>query len=135
MAEGIRPRLTAAQGRKFGWTLGIAFGVIAGISFWRGHETVPLVLGSIAGLFLVAGTVAPTLLDPVERGWMAMALGISKVTTPVFMGIVYYGVVTPTGVLVRLFKGNPLHRVERNGGFWVERESGRPDPATMKHQF
>ena len=135
MAHGIRARLTAAQGRKFGWTLGIAFGLVAAFSWWRGHTIPPLVLGGIAAAFLVAGTIAPTLLDPVERGWMAMARGISRVTTPLFMGIVYYLVLTPIGLVVRAVKGNPLHRREQRGGFWVEREVRAPDAAAMKHQF
>ena len=135
MAAGISTRLTAAEGRKFGWTLGIAFGVVAGISWWRGHQIPPLVFGSLSGLFLVSGTLIPTALGPVYRGWMGFAHAISKVTTPIFMGIVFYLVLTPIGLIVRLVKGNPLHRKADQGGFWVQRQTKAAEPKTMQHQF
>lgn len=135
MARGIPARLTAAEGRKFGWTLGIAFGVVASISWWRGHQIPPLVLGSLSALFLVAGTVFPSRLGPVYRGWMGFAHAISKVTTPIFMGIVFYLVLTPIGLVVRLVKGNPLRHKAGGEGFWIARATRTPDPAMMKHQF
>ena len=126
--------MTVAEGPKFEWTLGIAFGVVAGISWWRGHHIPPIVFGYLSGLFLVSGTVIETRLRPVSRGWMAFAHAISKVT-PIFMGIVFYLVLIPIGLLVRVIKGNPLRHARRDSGYWIPREVRGPDRATMEHQF
>jgi hypothetical protein len=114
---------TAAAGRKFGLTVGIAFGVFAGIAFWRGHPTTAGVLGSIGGLLVLAGLIVPTTLGPVDRAWMKLALLISKITTPVFMGILYYLVLTPAGLLRRAISSNPI--VHRPGpfGVWLDRSA------------
>ena len=60
----------------------------------------------------------PGKLGPVYRGWMRMALAISKVTTPIFMGIVYFVVLTPTGLLMKLFGRRPMTHELKDGGFW-----------------
>ena len=127
MAQGRSARLSAREGRKFAFTLAAAFGVLAGVTWWRGGETAPMVLGSIAGLFTLGGLVAPSRLGPVQRAWMGFAHAISRITTPIFMGVVYYLVITPVGILRRLFGGNPLRAHHGTTG-WVDRtQSPRGD--------
>jgi hypothetical protein len=116
---------TASAGRKFGLTVGIAFGVFAGIAWWRGHPTTTTVLGSLGGALVLAALVAPAMLGPIDRAWMKLALLISKVTTPIFMGVIYFVVLTPVGVVRRLFGNNSL--VHRDGphGVWLDRGGSR----------
>jgi hypothetical protein len=114
-------RLTPAEGRKFGLTLAAAFGVLALIAWWRGGEHAPIVLGTLAGLFLLGGVLVPARLGPVQRAWMGMAHAISKVTTPIFMGLVYFLVITPSGVVRRLFGANALRAAQRRTSGWVDR--------------
>ena len=64
MAAGVPARLTAAQGRRFGLTVGGAFLVFAAIAWWRGHPTTIDVLGSLGGVLCLAGLVVPTLPGP-----------------------------------------------------------------------
>jgi hypothetical protein len=121
LAERIPTRLTAAQGRKFGLTVGIAFLVLAGIFYWRDKPTVAMVGASLGGLLVLAGLVIPTQLGPVERAWMRLAHLISKVTTPVFMGIMYVAVFTTVGIMMRIVGKRPLKHGNANDGFWVAR--------------
>ena len=135
MAKGIRTRLTAAEGRRFGLTVGIAFLVFAVIAWWRAHPTVATVLGSIGGALALAGLLIPTRLGPVERAWMALAHAISKVTTPIVMGVMYLLVLTPVGFLRCKFGGNPLvHGVDRQS-FWQSRPENARRSASMSRQF
>ncbi len=67
----------------------------------------------------------PGRLGPVYRRWMGLAMLLSKVTTPIFMGIVYFFVVTPIGLLLRLMGRRPLARPSPTGSLWVLRESGK----------
>jgi hypothetical protein len=97
--------LTAAEGRKFGFTVGLAFVALGSIALWRGRQRTATVLLSLGGALILAALVVPTMLGPVERAWMGLAHLISKVTTPIFMGIVYFIVITPIGYLRRLSTG------------------------------
>jgi hypothetical protein len=108
LAAGVPARLTAAEGRRFAFPVGIAFLALGGLFTWRGAATAALVVWSIGGLLLVAGLFVPSRLRPVEKAWMALAHAISKVTTPVILGILYFGVITPVGLLLRIFGHRPL---------------------------
>lgn len=117
-------RLTPREGRKFAFTLAPAFLGLAGILWWRGAPRVALALTVIAGLLALAGLAVPGRLGPVQRAWMGVALTISKVTTPIMLGIVYYGVITPMGLLRRTIGGNPLRRPRGDAPtFWVSRRN------------
>jgi len=134
LAAGIRPRLTPREGRRFGVVVGLAFGALAAFLAWRGADLVPWVLGGIGASLVAAGLVVPTRLGPVQSAWMKLALVISKVTTPIVMGIIYFVVITPVGLLRRTFGGNPLKAAD-GGSFWVAR---KPDPGSrggMTRQF
>ena len=78
----------AGRGRRFAFTLFIAFAALASIAAWRGRDTVFFVFGSLAAAFALAGLAVPALLQPVERAWMSFARALSRITTPIFMGIV-----------------------------------------------
>ena len=114
---------TASKGRKFGFTVGIAFGVIALLSLWRHHSTAPKILGAIAAALIAAALLIPRSLGTVETLWMRLAHMISRVTTPIFMAIVYFVVLTPMGILRRTFGSNPMVHSEEAGGFWIARPS------------
>ena len=125
MARQVPARLTAAAGRRFAFTVGTAMLVLAGVVAWRGGRVVAVALGAIGGLLLVAGVVIPTRLGPVERGWYAFAAVISKVTTPIIMGVLFYGVLTPAGLAARLFGHNALVRSRTPSSAWVRRPEGQ----------
>ena len=72
---------TASDGRKFAFPVGIAFLLLAGLLFWREKETLWRIASGLGGILILAGAVAPAQLGPVYRGWMKMALAISKVTS------------------------------------------------------
>jgi Saxitoxin biosynthesis operon protein SxtJ len=136
MAAGIPTRLSAAAaGRRFGRTVGLAFVVLGGIAWWRGHPTTASVFGALGLSLLLAGLVIPAYLGPVERGWMALAHAISRVTTPIMMGVMYFVVLTPIGILRRTLGANPLHHVERNDTFWKPRPPNARRSASMERQF
>ena len=135
MAAGVPAGLTASEGRRFGLTVGAAFLVLAALSWWRGHLVPPAVLGGLGGLLVLAGLVGPTRLGPVQRAWMGLAHAISKVTTPVFMGLVYFLVITPTGLVMRALGRNPLEHPRVGSGFWVARPEGERRSRSMERQF
>lgn len=132
MARGIPARLTPAEGRKFAFTVGAAFLVLAAVMVWRDHRTLIYGFGGLgAGLF-ATGALIPARLGPVQRGWMAFAHALSKVTTPVFMGVVFFIVIAPIGLLMRLFGRNPIRHRPVNQSYWAPRNEMR---GGMSNQF
>ena len=135
MATGIPARLTREEGRKFGLTVGIAFLAFSGLLWWRGRLSAALVFVALGGALVLAGLLFPARLGPIHRAWMGLAHLLSRVTTPVFMGIVYFLILTPTGWLTRLFGRNPIRHPLSEGSFWVRKPSGEDHRGKMEHQF
>ena len=127
----------ASQGRRFGFTIATALGLLGIIALWRGRELVPAVLLSIAGALAVAALLIPSRLGPLDRGWMKLAHTLSKVTTPIFMGIVYFVVLTPIGVVRRTFGKNPIVHHPDGGSYWLARAHRDAEVARrrMERQF
>ena len=128
MADAVSARLTAHASRRelrsFALSVGGAFLALAALLSWRGRPNAALVL-VVAGAILVAvGVAAPTRLGPVYRAWMTLALAMSRVTTPILMGLVYFGVLTPTGLVMRLFGRRPLPGARPAATVWVDRPAG-----------
>ncbi len=115
----------ARIGRKFGLTVGAAFLVFGAIAIWRGHPTMATVLAALGGALVLGGLVIPARMVGLERRWMQFALLLSRVTTPVFMGAVYFLVIMPTGVLRRTLARSPMRRDASSSTFWM---SSEPSP-------
>ena len=88
--------------RKFGITMGIASGILGGILHWLGKEHA-LIFLSLAALFLFLGLVLPHLLKPAQKTWMTVAVLMGWVMTRVILSVLFYLLLTPTGLLAKLF--------------------------------
>jgi hypothetical protein len=121
-APGDEP--TQRELRSFALSVGVVLIALGVVAYWRGRGVTAVGVGSLGVILVVAGMVTPTRLGPVYRAWMGTALAISKVTTPVFMGIVYFALLTPLGLILRLARHRPLARSRAAATYWVERPEG-----------
>lgn len=135
METRVHAGLTPAEGRRFALQVGFAFLALAALLVWRDHRIFAAALAACGALLLAAGIIAPGRLGGVYRAWMALAHAISRVTTPVFMAVVYFLVMTPVGVLRRRIGANPLvHRLD-NDGYWKTRAPGAARKSRLTRQF
>lgn len=132
MAYRAGARLTPSEGRRFAFQVGAAFLVLAAITWWRAHPTLTMIFAAIGGSLGVAGFTIPTRLGGVYRAWMGFGQALSKVTTPIFMGIVYFVAITPIGLLMRAIGHNPIRHAEVDDGFWQPTSDRR---GGMENQF
>jgi hypothetical protein len=106
--------------RSFGLAVGSVFVALGGWWMFRGRFGFlgPAAL-AVGSLLVILGVVLPRTLVAVHRGWMVLAEGLSWVSTRVILLVVYVLVVTPIGVLRRLFGADPLgRRSKERGGSW-----------------
>ena len=121
-------------------TLGLVFAavfVIVGL--------LPLVLGgsmrlwslALAGFFLVIALAAPRLLGPLNRLWTRFGLLLHRIVSPIVLGIMFFLVVTPIGLVMRAF-GKDLLRLRFDEGarsYWLDRTPPGPPPESLSDQF
>ncbi len=86
---------------------------------------------------LTLSLIRPSLLHPANLIWTRFGLLLSKVTNPIFTGLLFFLVITPLGLLMRL-AGKDLLRLRRDvnaSTYWIERHPPGPKPESMPQQF
>ena len=122
--------------RSFGVTFAVVLSLFAALSYWKSGDLWPYLIGA-GGLFGLAALLRPGVLAPLNRLWMKFGLVLHKVMTPLIMGLLFFGVMMPFGVVMRL-SGKNLLGLKPEGekaSYWVERNPAGPDAASMPNQF
>ncbi len=87
----------------------------------------------IALIFLVLGIFNSKLLSLPNQLWFKFGLFLSKFFSPIIMAIVYFLVVTPTGLILRIFRKDTLNlKYSKKNTYWIEKDK---NTGTMKDQF
>ena len=116
-ATHIIPELDRKGLRSFGVTTGAIIAVLFGLFFpWLLDRPInflqlpgnwPWILFAVLGTW---GLIAPMSLRPVYRIWMRFGLIMSSITTPLILGIVFYGVILPFGLVMKIFGKDSMAR-------------------------
>lgn len=122
--------------RRFGFTVGTALVIVGVLLAWRGR-TAGWPLAVAGGAIVLLALVVPGALKILHRFWMSLALAMGWVMTNVILTIVFFLVVTPIGLLQRLFGKSALALSFRSGAesYWEIRERWQPDPSEYERQF
>lgn len=120
--------------RSFGLGVGGVFLALGAWLCWRGSPTIgPILLG--AGALLVGlGLVAPMVLRIPNRIWWRMALVLGWVNTRILLTLFFAVVLTPVGVVMRMFGRNPLRGASVRTN-WIPYPSRRSDTQHFERLF
>jgi hypothetical protein len=128
--------IVTGSDRSFGIVMATGFSVLALVNAWHGGRVWAL-MGGAAVLFLTASLLRPAILNPLNRAWLWLGLQLHKIVNPIVMGVVFFGTVVPTGVIMRSM-GKDLLRLKLQpeaDSYWIKRQPPGPAPMTMKDQF
>lgn len=122
--------------RSFGLVFAVVFLVIA---CWPLiHKETPHWWAIVASaVFGAIALLKPALLAGLNRLWLKLGLLLGKLVSPIALGILFYGVLTPIGAVVRLTGKDPL-RLKLDSGadsYWIPRKPPGPPPDSMTNQF
>ena len=114
---------------------GLVFAAVAAIVayLYRDNQSVLWVAGGASMALVLLSLAAPRLLKPLNIVWFRFGLLLHRIVNPLVMAVLFFGVMMPGGLLMRLFR-DPLNRRGRAeaGSFWTERCE---PPGSMKNQF
>ncbi len=118
--------------KSFGILFFIVFLLIA---IWPilNSETIRIWSIVISLLFLVLGIINSKTLTPLKKGWLKLGEILGKVIAPIVMGFIYFIIITPIGILMRLLGKDLLNlKYNKNKSYWIKRAK---NINTMKRQF
>ena len=124
------------QLRQFAGIWFPAFCALVGWSIARktGHWHEVEVGWAIAGILSIAGLVYPSLIRPIFVGLILLTYPIGWVVSHVLLGVIFYGVVTPIGMILRLTGHDPLQLKGPLGNSLWKSPVGKTDPARYLRQ-
>lgn len=122
--------------RNFGLVMFGFFTILALLPL-RLHEPIRMWAVIPATLFLILALIAPKVLHQLNRTWMHFGELMSKIVSPLALGLVFFAAITPFALVMRLFGKRPLDLAKNPSvqSYWKRRNPPGPTPESMKDQF
>ena len=87
----------------------------------------------ISLIFLILGLMNSKILNPLNKLWFKFGILLGKIVSPLVMGIIFFLVVTPIGILMKILKKDLLNlNYNNNKTYWIEKNEPK---SKMKNQF
>ena len=121
-----------SSNKNFGIVFFVVFLIIAIYPLIKGHEMrLWSILLSI--IFLVLGLLNSKLLSPLNKFWFKFGIFLGNIISPIIMGIIFYLVVTPIGLTMRLLGKDILKlKFHNDNSYWIKKSGPK---SKMKNQF
>ena len=121
-----------SSNRSFGIVFFIVFLLIATYPLLKGND-VRIWSLLISFGFLILGLMNSKILSPLNKLWFKFGLILGKIISPLIMGIIFFVVVTPIGVVMRVLKKDLLNlKYNQKETYWIEKTGPK---SKMKNQF
>ena len=124
--------IKVSSNRSFGIVFFIVFLLIATYPLIKGNDVRVWSLLISFG-FLILGLMNSKILSPLNKLWFKFGLILGKIISPLIMGIIFFVVVTPIGVVMRVLKKDLLNlKYNQKETYWIEKTGPK---SKMKNQF
>ena len=121
-----------SSNRNFGVVFFIFFMIISLFPLFK-DDNVRVWAVVVAIIFLILGLLNSSVLSPLNKIWFKFGILLGNFISPIIMGVVFFIVVTPTSLIMRLF-GKDILNLKKNNkkSYWIEKS---PINSKMKNQF
>ena len=122
--------------QKFSLVIGVFLALLGGLSLWRSTGLYPW-LFAVASSIMLVGLCRPMLLKPIQKVWMTLAILMGWVMTRIILSVLFYLIVTPIGLAIRLM-GKDILDLEFSDdvdSYWILRTEVTKDKSDYERQF
>jgi hypothetical protein len=128
--------IKVSSNRSFGMVFTLVF-LVVGIWQISTGKSLGWYFFASAILFFIVTITFPSLLGPFNRVWFKFGLLLGQAVNPVILGLVFFLVVTPIGIVRRLLGKDSLHLKPKHNlkSYWIDRNPQGPKLGSMTKQF
>jgi hypothetical protein len=123
--------------RRFGMTFAVVFAALAVYWFIRGRDqTTYIALFATSFAIGFIAVAIPRILSPLNKAWFHLGEFLGRIVSPIVLGIIFFGLLTPIAVVARLLGRDELHLKRRTVlSYWITRSPPGPSGESFKNQF
>ena len=135
MSIASTPKLPSE--RKFGFTMAAAFVALAIYGMIRHRSRTVYLAFIVTGIiFALLALAVPRALVLLNKLWFHLGETLGKVVSPIVLGVIFYGILTPISVVTRIFGRDEL-RLKRHAenSYWLDCAASRSSAESFNHQF
>ncbi len=108
--------------RKFGYFFTFIFFIVSTYFYFKDINIAFYISGIISIIFLLIAFFKANILEPINKLWMKLGLILGKFISPIVMGVIFFLIFTPIGILMRLFgRDELLLRLKKKHSYWTKR--------------
>ena len=124
-------KIKISSNRSFGLVFFVVFLIVA---LWplKSGEDIRIWSLALSIIFFSLGILNSKLLTPLNKLWFKFGMFLGGIISPIVMGIVFFMVVTPTGIIMKLMGKDLLKLKSKKNTYWINREDIK---SSMKNQF
>lgn len=108
--------------RSVGFVFSGFFFILGGVLLFSGASAIWAY--GVSAAFLAVALVRPGILAPMNRAWMKLGALLHRLTNPVVLGVLFFLVILPVGLMRRMLGADPMQLRRREGSFWIARPEG-----------
>lgn len=132
----LDPAQEATQARKSALLVGVVLLAIAAWNFWKDRPPVYLTTGGIGLLLLLISATWTTGALVFHRNWMRVAAVLGYINSRIILGITFFFMITPVGLVTKLFGRNPMRRRgPKQDTYWIPRAKPHQAPEQFERLF
>jgi hypothetical protein len=123
--------------KKFGLLFALIFVALALYAYSKNEST--LIIGLLlllSSVFLISSFFYQGLLSPLNKAWFILGLALGKIVSPIVLGIIFFGLITPIALMARLLGRDELKlKSPKKSSYWSEPIGSNSDADSFKNQF
>tara|TARA_B100000925_G_scaffold246861_1_gene197105 strand:+ start:197 stop:586 length:390 start_codon:yes stop_codon:yes gene_type:complete len=125
-------RIKDNDSRNFGFIISFILGIYSAYNFYHNNINLWIICLSISLLFV--SLFVPKILNPITKLWILLGITLGKIISPIVLGLVFFGVVTPTSFIRKIFYKDPLNQSfnKKSKTYWNIASKNEID---LKNQF
>ena len=120
---------------KFGLFFSFIFFISSLYFFYTNLLIYTYILLLSSAIFLILAIIKPSILQPLNYYWMRLGFFLGKIVNPIVMGIIYFLIISPYGIIIRLSGRDELFlKFEKKNSLWKNREK-KSSVTNFEHQY
>lgn len=133
----MKKEITTKDLKEFGLGLAVILVVLGLVNLVKGNRNLFDLFFGLAAFSATVSLAAPELLRRLYKGFVPIAHALGWINTRLILILVYYLVLTPTGLIMRLFGNDPMSRkLDASAeSYWVVRDNRAPSRESLEKQF